>query len=61
LTSCLTKRTLFIVTVIMSLVGVTISLFSVNLEMGSIGMFLNYGSKSIQVEMIYCYINETVD
>jgi len=61
LISCLTKKAIFILTTFMTIVGVSIALFSVNLYMGSVGLFINYACKCIQIELIYCYINETVD
>lgn len=46
---------------LLSLVASAIAYFGVSLYMASAGLFLHYACKCIQVEMIYCFINETVD
>lgn len=61
LSSCLTKKTLFIITTLASTIGILLSLFSVNLFMGSIGLFINFAAKGIQIQLIYCYITQTVE
>jgi hypothetical protein len=49
LSSCLTKKVLFILTVLISMVGMCLSLFGGNLFMGSVGLFLNFAAKGIQI------------
>ena len=61
LSSCLTKKALFVITTLVSTIGIVLSLLSVNLFMGSIGLFINFAAKGIQIELIYCYITETVE
>lgn len=61
MSSCLSKRTILGLTSIISIVGILMAIFSNNLYLGSVGFFINYACKCIQIEMIYCYINETVD
>ena len=43
------------------MIGVLLTVFSGNLYLGGVGLFINYACKCIQIEMIYCYINETVE
>ena len=61
LSSYLSKKRLFLLTVIISTSGILLTLFSPSLPVASIGLFLNYACKCIQIEMIYCFITETVD
>ena len=56
LSSCLTKKTIFILTVVVSITGMAITLFGQNLLMATVGLHLNYACKCIQIEMIYCFI-----
>ena len=49
LSACLTKKTLFVITTLASAIGILLSLFSVNLFMGSIGLFINFAAKGIQI------------
>lgn len=61
MSSCLSKRTILGLTSIISMIGVLMTFFSKNLYLGTVGLFINYACKCIQIEMVYCYINETVD
>lgn len=49
LSACLTKKALFVITTLASTIGILLSLFSVNLFMGSIGLFINFAAKGIQI------------
>jgi hypothetical protein len=56
----MTKKKIIILTVIANLLGFLLAILGSTLFMSTIGLFINYAAKSIQMEVIICIITETV-
>ena len=56
----MTKRMLLILAVIGSIVGLGTAILGQTLLIASIGLFVNGATTAIQMEMLTCYIVETV-
>jgi len=55
----MSKRKLLIITVVANIAGIGLTIMSPTLFIAGIGLFINFAAKSIQIEVVTCYITET--
>jgi hypothetical protein len=60
LSEVITKRNLMLATVLVNISGLVIALVAPTLFTASVGLFINFAAKSIQMELIMCFITEAV-
>jgi hypothetical protein len=56
----MTKRTLMIATVLANIFGIILAIGGSTMFMATIGLFINFAAKCIQIEVVACFITETV-
>lgn len=57
----LTNKQILICTLIANLGGLLLALFGPTLFIASVGLFINQAGKLVQMEIIMCYITESVE
>jgi cyanate permease len=56
----MTKKALMVATVVANLVGLLLAMCGSTLFLAAIGLFVNFAAKCIQIEVVICYITESV-